>query len=657
MKRGKMILVRLCFMRVINLVAAKVMTLTAVIRREGILFLVLVFAGMFTARALAQQSGIARIEIRALDASSFPEVALTAGIFTADGEPATPEELHDLEVLEDGALVSYSAAQAAAPLELLVALDAGSGITAPGATGEARLDEMKSFLLALVDGALQPDDRLGILLVTPGSVSTLQELTTDYELLRQTLSALSLTATSEVTDSISAAVRGLGELQASANHAAVRQRLLILSMGVQSGSEGAVGLSELALQLEIPLDAVLFRGDAAPHARLLRELAGESGGYYLHFSGVQSTAEYFTLLRLEHQVSRISYRSVSRSRAPRTVELRLRQPGASPLGDQRSYQVELQRPQVTIEAPPDGAEIVRLPEASALSYPVAARIAWLDGYPRLLSQAQLWLDDRLAQVWLPAAGEDVSTEWDLQPYGAAGQTVRLQILVRDELGLESSSAPVTVRLSAQAPAPEEIAPAAENCSDKTALRGLWCQLATLPAQQLILLLTLALVILLAGLVIVRLIRAPAASKIRPRDHETNTRLTAPVDDQVGAFLEVISGDDSLQGKLIPLYANRVTPVGRSPHEAELVFQVNNERSVISRLHCEFKETNGLFTLRDLGSSRGTYLNGRRMLPASDAITLRDSDQIELGPALRGGLLLVFHTLDSPLLKPQDSPPR
>lgn len=279
---------------------------------------------------------------------------------------------------------------------------------------------------------------------------------------------------------------------------------------------------------------------------------------------------------------------------------------------------------------------------------------WPDGYPRLLSQAQLWLDDRLAQVWLPAAGEGVTSEWDLQPYGETGQTVRLQVLVRDELGLESSSAPVTVQVSVQMPV--ETPPAAAVCSGELGLNWLGCQISTLQPDQLILLVVLALVILLAALLFLRLIRSSAAPKTHLHNHETNTRLTTPVDNRVGAYLEVKSGDDSLQGKVIPLYVDMVTPVGRSPHEAELVFQVNNERSVISRLHCEFKEENGLFTLRDLGSSRGTYLNGRRLLPASDAITLRDGDQIGLGPVERGGLLLVFHSLDSPLLKPQESLP-
>ena len=315
--------------------------------------------GLAAQTSLAQQSGIARINMRFLDASAFPEVALTAGIYTADGSLAPLDELQYLEALEDGALVSYTVSPAAAPLELLVVLDAGSGITAPGATGEARLDEMKSFLLALLDETLQPGDRLGILLVTPESVSSLQGLTTDPELLRQILSAHTLPATSNVTDGIAAALQGLGELQASANHAAVRQRLLYLSMGVQAGSDGAAALSKLAIQLEIPLDTVLFRGDAAPHARLLKQLAGETGGYYLHYTGAESPEQFFTLLQQDHQVYRFSYRSVSRARTPRTVELRLRQPASSPLGDQRSYQVALQLPLVTIESPLPGTEIVR----------------------------------------------------------------------------------------------------------------------------------------------------------------------------------------------------------------------------------------------------------------------------------------------------------
>ncbi|HUU85782.1 MAG TPA: ATP-binding protein [Phycisphaerae bacterium] len=54
---------------------------------------------------------------------------------------------------------------------------------------------------------------------------------------------------------------------------------------------------------------------------------------------------------------------------------------------------------------------------------------------------------------------------------------------------------------------------------------------------------------------------------------------------------------------------------------------------VSRRHAELRPENGTWTLRDLSSSNGTYLNGVRI---SDPVSLKHGDQIKLG-----GTLLVF----------------
>ncbi len=129
----------------------------------------------------------------------------------------------------------------------------------------------------------------------------------------------------------------------------------------------------------------------------------------------------------------------------------------------------------------------------------------------------------------------------------------------------------------------------------------------------------------------------------PGVRETATRLDCPVTTEVGGFLEVVSGDETLVGKLIPLYRYTPTLAGRSLEHAELVFNLHNPHSVVSRLHCEFNETNGIFRVRDLGSTQGTFVNGMRLMDGGEGQVLLEGDRVELGPAERGGVVLRYRS--------------
>jgi pSer/pThr/pTyr-binding forkhead associated (FHA) protein len=74
-----------------------------------------------------------------------------------------------------------------------------------------------------------------------------------------------------------------------------------------------------------------------------------------------------------------------------------------------------------------------------------------------------------------------------------------------------------------------------------------------------------------------------------------------------------------------------------------VFNLHSPHSVVSRLHCEFYETNGIFRVRDLGSTQGTFVNGMRILEGGEGQVLLEGDRVELGPAERGGVVLRFHS--------------
>jgi pSer/pThr/pTyr-binding forkhead associated (FHA) protein len=71
------------------------------------------------------------------------------------------------------------------------------------------------------------------------------------------------------------------------------------------------------------------------------------------------------------------------------------------------------------------------------------------------------------------------------------------------------------------------------------------------------------------------------------------------------------------GDAIPLTTNVLT-IGRR-ESCDICLKFNN----VSSIHCELSFRNGLWTVRDMGSSNGTKVNGVRMLQ----LTLKPGDEI------------------------------
>lgn len=82
------------------------------------------------------------------------------------------------------------------------------------------------------------------------------------------------------------------------------------------------------------------------------------------------------------------------------------------------------------------------------------------------------------------------------------------------------------------------------------------------------------------------------------------------------------------GSRYPLTAG-VTVVGRHPDS-----EIRLDDVTVSRRHAEFHRTAGGFTVSDLGSLNGTYVNRERV----ESALLVDRDEIQIGK-----FRLVFHT--------------
>ena len=79
------------------------------------------------------------------------------------------------------------------------------------------------------------------------------------------------------------------------------------------------------------------------------------------------------------------------------------------------------------------------------------------------------------------------------------------------------------------------------------------------------------------------------------------------------------------GRVVSIPAGRPLRIGREQGEGVLTLT----SSSVSRTHCELFMQNGRMIVRDLGSSNGTWLNGKRLESNRDA-SVKPGDRLEIG---------------------------
>lgn len=107
-----------------------------------------------------------------------------------------------------------------------------------------------------------------------------------------------------------------------------------------------------------------------------------------------------------------------------------------------------------------------------------------------------------------------------------------------------------------------------------------------------------------------------------------------------ARLIVVQGISDGNRKEFDLFGE--TPIGRSPENAELIFDNDN----ISRLHCIIHGGHtGNWTIEDQESANGTFVNGQKLTPFVEK-EIETGMLIELGPVEYGGIKFRFDVLDA-----------
>lgn len=95
-------------------------------------------------------------------------------------------------------------------------------------------------------------------------------------------------------------------------------------------------------------------------------------------------------------------------------------------------------------------------------------------------------------------------------------------------------------------------------------------------------------------------------------------------------LELIGRSGQYANRRIPLQSNAAITFGRDSNQCSLLFAAT-QSTCVSRVHCVLENSGYGLLVRDLGSTNGTYINGRR-LAANESALLNPGDVLMIGSA-------------------------
>jgi pSer/pThr/pTyr-binding forkhead associated (FHA) protein len=620
----------------------------AAIRIAGIAILVCALFAVVS--PAASQTNIDLIEIVDIDTSAFPDVTIQARVVGPDRLPVPVLSADSITLAENGIAQPFTHTTVDAGAQVALVIDLGAGSDSYGVTGEARYLELAALAERYIEG-MGTNDSAMLVVQDETGLSVAQTMTSSKDQLRAALAALEPNY-GTATNGLAAVQMAIEELQAITG-ASKTQAVVFLTTGVQNAIEpGYASVETFAKEFGIPIYAVLSHATESTFGPRLEELAANTNGRYAFYAGDADpmVEEVFAGLELMRVQFKFTFHSTEGTNAERSIVLQARGGGSSAPQDYLSYAVSLADPVVVIDDPVSGAEIVREAETwnqnpdsiRPSSANVIAHLEWPDGYPRRIESAQFFVDGEEYGPPLmdTAPGDNLLFGWDLRPYRTQGDNLaRLEIQVVDELGFiaRSDETQVAVVVDIPAPPPEEVIEEPVCSMDDGLLAYLRCFIFEGAGM-------IALVIALAALIIVMIIwrNRRQIAQTAERATEAVGRVTRPAGHPrtAAAYLTVIrGGGPELEGQKFAVPRGTITPIGRDRSQVVIALP-DEENSVISRKHCEIREADGVFRLRDFASKYGTYLNNVRLAELGSEV-LHHGDEVTLGPIERGGILFKF----------------
>jgi hypothetical protein len=563
-----------------------------------------------------------------LDSTHFPQISAYLSVSDPLGVRVAGLTAGDITLKEDGSLArGVTLTEEQAGVRLVAVMDPGLDLIYALPDGEIRIDRIRRAMTDWLDGLPQGgiDD---LTLVTPQGTPVSH--TSDPQLFLDGLRAYApklpaaRTLDAMLVDALGAAADPLPR-------PGMRALLVVFSASKLSQTEGiGRGLCPRARELHADFFGV-WSGRVEPSTKPDREelagLAAECGGYSVALESADGTAALLAVIASQRTQYRLEYRSAASLSGEHAIS------AAAARGDFQAetapfpFRLEIQPPAAAWIDLPDrltrkGAEISQpVEEYQPAGIDLQADVTFPDGHPRAIVSMQLFADYEL--VGECAAFPCASIHWDLRKYAESGK-IALQIVVRDELGLEGKTAQRQLQLEVERPAFWEIFQAYY----------------LLP---LVLLLAAAAAVGFGIAAMVNLNRvhtaqaagdllfpdgrpAPAARAAAWRDRlaETVRRRRAPPapPEETYAVLQALDGSE----RKLELNAKDVI-IGRDPQTAAVVL---DDPSASPRHARIVRMGDGTPWVFDLGSAAGSWKNFEEVPP--EGASLREGDRLNFGRA-------------------------
>lgn len=604
--------------------------------------------------ALAQSGQI--VQIHALDDSDFPTLTVAASVLDANGRPVTGLTADDFEVLEDGVPGTLLDVQPVVDTDVgiavVIAIDTSSSMTG------SPLAITKGAASAFVDG-LGDADQVAVLSFAE-TVEVRQEFTADKEAAKAAINGLIPAGRTVLYDGAYHAV------QLASDSGLARRMVVLLSDANEFGQLSLAARSDAfvaAREEAIPVYTIAL-GSSVDEV-YMRELATLTGGEAYLAPTLDELGTLYArlaeLLRNQYVLSVQS--SVLGDGQPHALTVRLRESGAEA---SRTFVSRAFSPGITLNglhADQILAKPVTLTPAIA-SQGVLAEVTYaLDGqtissdpqppYSVFVNPHGLAAGAHILTVKArDAAGNTGQTRIPFEvpslppmvslPTLSSAETLAEALVLEPDIASQGPVQQVTytidgspVYTATESPYRYTLNPADLHrgehtlgvvVTDQSGQQG-GSDFAFSVGRKPVNLLTVGLGVgvLALGTVLVLLL-AGAVLMMRRRPEivaPTGQPVLAPaLEGEPDAWLRVDSGGDQ-RGQTFPLTRQRVV-IGRSPR---CDWVLDDVQRFVSREHAAVWWQDARYTIEDLKSSRGTYVNGRRL---EGRHRLSNGDEIRLG---------------------------